>query len=267
MAIIRKIDEHFFDRESKRMYYVLGLFYGGYIPQPKNGILYRSKNKGLVEIVKRELKSEHSIVSDRRRPSHWIEADSLPHLRSKIKKWDLDVAKSKRKLPKEIDEEYRSHFVRGLIDSRALIKVRDKGELNIIVSFKSNISFLRDLCKKLKKYAGVRGGYITKGLLIYGNYDSIKIRDFIYKDWNFIKKNELYLKEKRKILERGCVYRESDRTIKAKEKIEKAKKLLGGGLLVQEVAEKLGYASSNSFYICFKNITRECPKKYKKNLA
>ena len=48
------VNKHFFDKESKITWYILGIAYPCYIPSTKSnsGIIFRSNHKDLIEIVK-----------------------------------------------------------------------------------------------------------------------------------------------------------------------------------------------------------------------
>ena len=192
-----KINEYFLDKASEKRDYLLGLFYSCYIPHGEKGILFRSNHKDLVKIVKKESKSGHCIVSRPSKSSCRIEADSVPYLRSKLKEFGLEIPKSERKFP---DVEYMSHFMRAIVDAKASLTESDKRCVKMQIFFWRNKEFLEKVQEKLKEYAGTKRGHMGKNHLSYGGRDCNKIRDFIYKDWNFIKKSGLYLKQKKRIL-------------------------------------------------------------------
>lgn len=256
------IDEHFFDKESKRRDYVLGAFYACYVPQPKGGILFRNRNKDLVEIIKRELKSEHAIIADnRKRDSYWIEVYRVPIMYSRLGELGLNKPKEEREFPR-VNEKYISHFVRGFFDAKARIWTEYNKYKSIHILF--NNLFLLDLHKMLVKYAKIQGHEPKEDYTKYNHNDSIKIRDFIYQDWNFIKQSGLYLPSKKELLETDYIadYNSNPRIINAKKKVEKAKKLLDRKK-VGEVAKELGYAHHISFTSTFKKITGMSPFEYK----
>lgn len=258
------IDEHFFDKESKRMYYVLGAFYACYVPQPKGGILFRNRNKDLVEIIKRELKSEHAIIADnRKKDSYWIEVNRASIIYPRLGELGLNKPKEEREFLR-VNEKYMSHFVRGFLDAKAGIWIRNDRYVNIHIVF--NKSFLSGLNKILVKYTKIRESEPKEDYTKYNHNDSIKIRDFIYQDWNFIKQSGLYLPSKKELLETDYVVAfvsNNPKIIEAKNKIEKAKKLLSNGKKVGEVSKILGYSQSSVLGKSFKKITGKTPFEYK----
>lgn len=257
------IDEHFFDKESKRMYYVLGAFYACYVPQPK-GILFRNRNKDLVEIIKRELKSEHAIIADnRKKDSYWIKVNRASIIYPRLGELGLNKPKEEREFLR-VNEKYMSHFVRGFLDAKAGIWIRNDRYINIHIVF--NKSFLSGLNKILVKYTKIRESEPKEDYTKYNHNDSIKIRDFIYQDWNFIKQSGLYLPSKKELLETDYVVAfvsNNPKIIEAKNKIEKAKKLLSNGKKVGEVSKILGYSQSSVLGKSFKKITGKTPFEYK----
>lgn len=129
---MKYINQHFFDNESREMYYVLDNFYGGYIPYGKSGITFRDSSRDLVQIVMKDnLKSEHTITQNRSGTnSYFITIQNLPYLRSKLDSLGLDVPKYERKFPIIKEELYISNFVRGFFDVQACIRL--KNNLTII---------------------------------------------------------------------------------------------------------------------------------------
>ena len=124
----KKVNEHFFDEESKGMYYVLGILFPCYIPIPNsnNGIIIRSSSKDLIQIVKDKMESEHDIISDPRGISSYsIQMTSVPYLRSKLEEMDLVEDKSKRRFPDYIGRHYIRHFARGFSDAQSNVRIED----------------------------------------------------------------------------------------------------------------------------------------------
>jgi hypothetical protein len=270
------IDEHFLDEESEKMYYLWGSFFVCYTPYKENGVMFKSRYKDLVEIIKRESKSEHIVMEDNRnivmednrnKSSYWIVAQGVPILRSRLAKLGLDLPKEKREFPKRINEKKLSHFVRGFFDAKASINVRK--ELTT-TGIRFNHLFLLDLHQTFIKYAKAEGGGSKENYVSYGHNDSIKIHNFIYQDWDFIKKSGLYLPFKKQLFNTdyvadyfGCInILNRLKVIKTKKKIAKAKKLLAGGSLAKDVAEKLGYASYIGLNKSFRKITGLSPRQY-----
>ena len=255
-----KIDEYFLDQSSKRRDYLLGLFYSCYIPHGERGILFRSNYEELVEIIKKESKSMHSIVIHPSKSSYWLEANSASYLRSRLREFGLKDKKSERKFPEDI--EYMSHFIRAIIDAKASLTESDGRCVKIEIYFWRNNDFLQKVQEQLRMYAITKRGYLCDNHLTYGGRDCNRIRDFIYRDWNLIKRSGLYLKQKRRILEKEFENKPSKMTIRARKRVKKAKGLLEEGLSVGETAKAVGYANHTCFYLAFKNITGKSPTKY-----
>ncbi len=61
--IKKPVNEHFFDKEYEEMWYILGASYNHYFPETKSAYnTWSSSNLNLINIIKRELESEHSII-------------------------------------------------------------------------------------------------------------------------------------------------------------------------------------------------------------
>jgi len=247
------LDQLYFDRESKQMHYVLGAAYGCASYDSWLGITFRSNKRNLIEIIKDEIKSKH-IIEDKRPKHHsyWIETDNADYMRYRLHERGVAEDKHQRKFPKNIKEEYLSHFVRGFFDAKA--NVSSKGGRTHI-TFNFNNRFLLGLHGILVKYAGVTRSKPTDDYLTYGHSDSLKIHDFIYSDWKYIRRNGLYLPSKKRKFNFDYEPKEYPSTIRYHKKIERAKKLLLKGLPHKETAEAVGYSNVFSFYRGFKNLT------------
>lgn len=261
----KKINEHFFDKESKATYYVLGAFYANYTSKGVCGIKFSSAHKDLVEIIKEQLESEHAIISDpRKTSSHRFEVYNVPYLHPKLEKLGLDAPKSERKFPKYIGKEYISHFVRGFFDAKAYVYITGKLTRT---RMEFNREFLVGLNKTLINKAGVKRKEPTKDIIWYGHENSLKIYDFIYRDWDFIEESGLYLKSKKELFRTD--YNIYDHIhlnkVKAQEKVEKIKELLLKGEKPPEFFKKF-YSHTGSLHRNFKRQTKQTIKKFlKKN--
>ncbi|MEM1535206.1 MAG: hypothetical protein QW199_00500 [Candidatus Pacearchaeota archaeon] len=219
----KKINVHYFDSKSERMYYVLGAFYGCCTISESKRLTFRSRHYELVEIVKKELESEYEIVADSRgKSSYFFSLDYNEHcspLYHKLNELGLKPKKSERKFPK-IEESYLSHFVRGFFDARANPHFY-KNKFCITLTF--NHKFLSSL-KNIFEQEGVsfklHKDYFT--LQKYGGaiYDNVsKIRAFLYEGNS---ENLLYLKEKKELYDRAIYY---GLNLKEKRKKEKTFKV------------------------------------------
>lgn len=251
----KKINENFFDKESKAMRYVSGLAYPCYLPQPNYGIIFRSRHKDLVRIIKNQLESGHAIISDTRnnKSSHRLEITNRPYLHSRLQEMGLNVPKKERKFPENINGDYI--FVRGFLDGKVGIWIY-KNRCYIEIRF--NNPFLIGLNQVLAEYAGVQRAEPRGNRIIYAQKDSLKIHDFIYQDIE----DGLYLSSKKELFENYLMDRSTNlHTIARSKKINKAQKLLLQGMLHKKIADQLGY-SMTGFYVAFRGQTGMTPRQW-----
>jgi AraC-like DNA-binding protein len=266
----KTINENYFDKESKSMYYVLGAFYAGYRPNtaPKNGIIFQSKHRDLVQIVKDELGSEHEIItysrdSEKRDRNSYFLNFGNHSLRTKLGELGLNKPKSKRTFPKNLDEKYASHFVRGFIEARARVSIKKNGSTNLRILF--NKPFVRTLHNMLIQYADVKGvAYLADGVFSYNHQDSLKIHDFIYQDMAFIKKHNLFLPSQKNRFNFGYVPKAPKFTQRALAKVEKVKQLLRDGLRTSEVCKMVGYSFIPTLHLSFKKYTGQTVREWRR---
>lgn len=245
------INEHYFNRDSRAVYYVLGAFYACYHAVDKAGFEFRSPHRDLVEIVKRQMGSEHTTISDNReKSSYWFEAKGRPKLHSRLGSLGLNAPKKERRFPEDVDRKYISHFVRGFLDARSNLS-NDDGMLSMDISF--NPMFLVRLNQILGEYAKVQKPDPTGKYTNYHHGDCLRICDFIYEDWGFIQRNGLYLPLQKDLFTTDRP--PHIRVAAASKKIEEAEKMLKEGLHPAEVSRRLGYAFHPSFARAFKQKT------------
>src|SRR3989338_1536902 len=134
----KRVNKHFFDKESKEMYYVLGAFYRKHIEDGEKGLIFRSRHRDLVNIVKSKLKSKHAIISHTTKSSHFIQMKSVPYLRSKLEALGVKGDMEDREFPNFVPEVYLDHYIRGLFDAQANISLINYSE-NVIAT---NISLI-----------------------------------------------------------------------------------------------------------------------------
>jgi len=270
------VNQNFFneDNESKAMWYVLGSFYAGYHSRSSTkrsaGISFTSKHEGLVQIVKDQLESEHTIVKREtdtsngqgKNYSYSLEIYVAPDLYARIGELGLNVDKKERKFPKNIPDQYIGHFVRGFLDGQSNMAPHNKKCTQMEVHM--NKDFLTDLNKVLEKQVGVKRKEPTNNVITYGHADCLKIHDFIYKDWKFIEKSGLYLPSKKEMFKTDHVIVRPDSitVINSRKKMELAKGMLNGGIPTKEIANKLGYCSPTSFHGTFTNIVGMTPNQW-----
>lgn len=261
------VNENFFEgkgktpNELKAMGYVKGLFIASYIPQPNNGILFRSSHKDLVEIVKEQLESEHDIISDPRgKSSHWVEFKNKPDLYHKLGEMGLNAPKSERTFP-DVEEQYLDHFVRGFFDAQAIVCYNTSYNLtSVVVGF--NPSFLLDLHKKLLEYAYIKRDEPQGESTRYGHKDSIRIHHFIYRDWEFIESNGLYLASKKAlyVLNNSGNHNKTE----AQQRIANSQELLLQGMNIGDAvaAEGVSYSHRSGFQRAFRRVTSKTPAQF-----
>lgn len=279
--MVKLVNEYFFDQESKEMYYLLGTAYASYAPPSyrRKMVLFRNSNKNLIEIIRNELQSDHEIIPDNRGKSSYFLSFTSPHMRFRLEKIGLSEDKEKRLFPRNINGEYLSHFVRGFFDAQGYIDT-DPSNLNRI-SFYFYKNFLDVLCKLLSDNAGIKKENVNKyrGKLyysIYGHNNSLKIYDFIYQDFHYVKERGLFLQAKKDLFNLNRTLERSPRGLRGGyhlkrtiEKIEESKKLIlecnkTRGKF-KDIANKLGYNRYPSFLQAFKSVVGLTPREFLKS--
>ena len=247
------VNEQYFDSQSRAMYYVLGAFYAKASPRPENGITFQCSSRDLVQIVKEQLDSKHKIISDPRgKPSHWLRMRSVPYMRSRLDELGFLKHKSERRVPKNIPKKYVSHFARGFIDAKAQVRVTEDGRTNVRISFYEIP--LKDIHELLVEYAGIKHPAPKGNKILYGHKNSIRMHDFIYRDWEYIKEYGIYLPSKKEAFRTEYEHVHPP-TLAVQRKMDIAKKMLRDGYPPKTIAEMLGYSSVLDFYARFKKVT------------
>jgi len=267
----KPFNESFFDKESEKVRYIVGASYSCYAHfkgyRGRSQVIFRSRHKKLVELIRDEIFPSHSVISDNRKgkSSHWISAASPQKIYSKLEELGLNVLKKERKFPEDTPKNNLHNVVRGFFDAEAEMNV---GKNYMRIGFHNR--FLSGLNKALVKYAGVEGGALKDNELVYKKNDATKIYNFIYQNFKFAEKPGLYLREKKEAFYKFITkkpkisYKNLKKHREKIEKIEKAKKLLEEGLSAKETAEKVGYAHATRFSSTFKEVTGYTPAKYKR---
>jgi len=256
------VNENFFNNQSMENSYILGLFYASLNPHYKyeDVFVFSSKYKKLTETVKEKLESKSKIINPRGRNSYIIEINNK-NIHEKLDEFGLWKNKNYREFL-NINEDCLSDFIRGFFDSQGYIKRNNNGNNYIIFDF--NKKFLGKLNKILSERAGAKLRNIRKsksnslhGTITYKHEDCMKIYNYIYKDFDYIKKNNLYLKEKRDLFNLNYDPNKYFDLIREKtgKRINKAKELLSKGYNGVEVSEKLKYCHVFQFYSMFKKHT------------
>jgi len=272
----KSVNEHFFDKKSKEMYYVLGLVYGSYAPpfHYQDFVLFRESNEHLINIIRHQLQSDHNIIPDNRGKSSYFFAFRSPYMRSRLEEIGLTQDKSKRSFPEDIKDEYLDHFIRGFSDEQGHIEKQPYNPSLIRIGFYFYKSFLEKLKEVLNNCLGLKGSEINDGggrqsSLSYGYYSSLRLYEFIYRDFEYIQKHNLYLPRKKDLFnlngdpERSQIgFRNNLHRKKTIEKIEMAKKLLIEGNKVKDVVAILNYSGYSGFDSIFKSIVGMSPREF-----
>jgi len=292
MSPINYVNEHFFDRESKAMWYVLGISYSRYsrahYSHNSFSNSWQSTNESLMEIVKSSLESEHAIRSTQYRNirgdgefTSYIFRVYNRELFDSLETRGLGVPKTKRSFPKNIGEQYLDHFVRGLFDAQVscrdvTIKGRTESSRSSVgqrLRIGYNVPFLCELYKSLVKHAHIKDGRtIDQSHLELATADTRAVYNFIYRDWDFIQENGLYSLSKKELFDRtstddllkGHDYSQYPQKIRVQNRIARAKELLLVGMSGEKVAKTLEYLGPVSFFRAFKNETGQTTRQFLK---
>jgi hypothetical protein len=260
-----KLNEKFFDIESRATHYVHGAFCAIYKKQGRKFTI-KSRHRELIEIIKDRMRMRHTIVSDPRgRSSHWITTAVRPYLDQCLEHMGLNRPIEQREFPAGIDEYYLSHFVRGFFDAKADVSTNKEHYTHVNFSFPNR--FLKGLHEALIEYADVSRASPRADHLGYSHFDSLKLHDFIYNGWHYIEKTGLYVPSKRhafNIEYRGTQDKEYAHTKKVRERIERAKELIRQGASIAEIIEETDYSGPTVLYRAFKNVTGRTMREWRK---
>lgn len=214
-------NEDFFKEQSKIMLYFLGgsfSIYGcGIIPSKTAGYFFtnrwQSSNKTWIEKLKFFLESEHKITTNlfkrickRDHFETYTLAIGSQKMYHHLKKHHLNRHRKDRPFPENINPYIINHFIRGFADVHFSVcnylHKEDKYEYKYkIITIHNNKEFNSGLERVLVEHADVKPKKVVTDVLLYSNEDVKKIHDFIYRDWNFIKKHNLYLQGKKEKFE------------------------------------------------------------------
>lgn len=211
MPVYKEIDEGFFDKWTPENAYTLGLLVadGTVTTNPRGSayVEFVSTDKELICDFKRMIRSSHKI-SSRQRSSRWKEIYRIQigskRLIERLKELGLSGTREFFHKKQSIPREYFAHFVRGFFDGDGCVRKgryysceRSKDRPYFQVVFTSKYEdFLRGLCDKLKKYAGLKGGSLCRGTrcyrLSFARNDGYKLYKYLYCN----KEEGMYLKRK-----------------------------------------------------------------------
>lgn len=272
-----EVNEHFFDQESKAMWYILGISYAKCSPVKKtNAFRWQSSSKPLLDIVKSCLEAENPIKTLVFKPTSarplTYKGYSLrihdQNIYEALRNRGLDVPKKKRTFPEEIEEQYLDHFIRGIFDAQVSCANNVQREIHwgvertyhkqVLYIGGFNTAFLQDLYDSLVKYAQVKGGkkVSNSNLELFGS-DVKAVYDFLYRDREFIQENDSHLPFKKELFEVEYVIKNPPhlKKVKRAEKIERAKQMLLTGMSGASISKILGYQNPSGFFQAFRGET------------
>ncbi|MEM4259911.1 MAG: hypothetical protein QXG00_01615 [Candidatus Woesearchaeota archaeon] len=187
MSLEDKVNQDFFSEINIETSYVLGILFNSCLPRGFLGIVIRSRQRDLIELVNKKLGITYKIFTPRNKNSFTIQMDNVPNLRRKLNYFSLDYDKGERAFPLHIIKaENMSHFIRGFFDSNARISLKDRKIEEIIFTY--NPDFLKFLSVEIQKLTGIVSEYRKGNVLVYGS------NDIDYKTKQLISKREVFEK-------------------------------------------------------------------------
>jgi len=278
MTRIYEVNEHFFDQESRVMWYILGISFAKCRRVKEGEIRWQSSSKPLLEIVRSSIDSECSVKS--RDYAREGEDDfvtyrlciSSSNMRRALIDRDLDVPKKERIFPKDIEEQYLDHFVRGIFDAQVTcqntLQLKKYGDIEYAYHYQRliigqfNTEFLQDLYDALVEHAHIKGGKSVSEppLGLFRRSDVSAICSFLYRD-----ENGLYLASKKELFEvkYDIENHPKEPYRDGADRHNFAMDLLSGGMSIVDVAGELGFRSPVSFSNGFKLVVGKSPSEIK----
>ena len=189
------INQDFFKTWSHNMAYILGLWwadgciYGGKMFD----ITLHSKDKYILKKIAENLEYEGKLYDYVDRQAARLNFSCVVIYNDIVNLGGTERKSLTTLFPTVVPEEYLPDFIRGYFDGDGSVYNRKGGRINTAFTCGSK-SFLDVLLTILKEKAGVQGGsYDASSMsLRFGNKDSLKIGNYIYKD-----NPELFLLRKR----------------------------------------------------------------------
>lgn len=188
-----RINENYFKTWTSNMAYMLGFWFA-------DGCIYRermfditvhSKDKYILKKFAEELEYEGNIQDYVDRQAYRLNFSCITIYNDIIALGGKECKSTDITFPK-IPKQYLSDFIRGYFDGDGCAMRIKGGRLNTAFTCGSE-NFINSLWKVLKEEAGIEGGSYDKSCytLKFGNKDSIKIGEYIYKN-----NPELFLQRK-----------------------------------------------------------------------
>lgn len=154
----KKFNENYFDTYSSNMFHLLGLFIADGSISEDNKFEICSKDKDIIEKVKKELQSEHKIsvrTVDGR--EYYRLGIKNKNLCDSLRRFNIVERKSYMEIDlPDIPEEYFGDFLRGIIDGDGMYGEYEKRIRITITVGHVNEKFARQLIDKIFKLTGVQ---------------------------------------------------------------------------------------------------------------
>ena len=212
MGVKIKVNEKYFKRWSRNMAYILGyLFADGSTEDWKKFrgryVKAISTDRALIEMFKRELKSEHKIEiippeSERHKTKYRLRIGSKA-LYNSLFNLGMEPKKSLTMKFPNIEDRYLGDFVRGYFDGDGCVYIEKDTKTKVpkrlrVVFTSGSHEFLKVLSSRLKSTLVLNQSKIYDSRrsfqLSYSTKDSLKVLEFFYGD-----NPKLYLRRKKRV--------------------------------------------------------------------
>ena len=195
-GVCHYVNEHYFDDFAENPApdhaYVLGVLYGRPVITKKDCFEFASGNETLVDIVRNAFEWEYTPYQDATGIS-LLRFNGVHHLYQVLLSLGFGVKVKERTFP-VVDESVLSHFMRGIVEANASIGL-SHNNLGHVSFFRFGNSFLTSMHSHLQHYAGVQRQGPDANEFRYSWKDSYLIKDFIYRDQEFLEETGLYVPE------------------------------------------------------------------------
>jgi hypothetical protein len=192
---IYKINDNYFKKNSRNMYYILGFWFAdGYTRNNEFSITQHRKDRYILERMLLEMESDYPI-NFHYSNNLYIKITSKKIV-DDIKKFGGHSKKSHTIQFPNIDDEFLSDFIRGFFDGDGCITYQKNEKCYTSSIISASDKFINTLIIKLRNNIKGFKGTITKSnyfLLNIGVNDTRRLRDYIY---NNLDDNTLFLKRK-----------------------------------------------------------------------
>jgi predicted DNA-binding protein YlxM (UPF0122 family) len=186
---VYEVDEDFFHNWSKEMAYILGLILtDGNIGTDDDKISITMKDVGLLEKVKKKLKSNHKIKYIEKNDIYFF-GFAREKMSDRLRELGITKNKSLDVIFPDIPSKFLSHFIRGVFDGDGSVFFEPRSKKSPLrVSFTSGSrAFITTLEHNLHSFGGLskrniyeKQGTNTTYYFRYPHKDCLKFFDYIY---------------------------------------------------------------------------------------